>query len=227
MLYNATNGHHQRTSSQQFCNEFATSQCQSPTSRPVKMLGCGKFLSVGGDFAVQQVVELLWARPLVVSVAGKMLSNKFSRLRRCCTTSTTCCELFRCWCPLVVFVVVSVAGVRVVEFGPNRRISTMTAAVEWRRSPVSSMFMRRFVTTIFTTDYCFNCRLLWSEMIDAPYARKHVLYSTLHASIYHLPFTSFMFTACRMTTCKWRLMTIFMSHIFCILCGMGDGSLHY
>jgi len=36
-------------------------------SRHVKMLGCGKFLSVGGDFVVQ-VVELLWARPLVVSV---------------------------------------------------------------------------------------------------------------------------------------------------------------
>jgi len=34
------------------------------------MLGCGKFLSVGGEFVVQQVVELLWARPLVVSVAG-------------------------------------------------------------------------------------------------------------------------------------------------------------
>jgi len=31
---------------------------------------CGKFLSVGGDFVVQQVVELLCARPLMVSVAG-------------------------------------------------------------------------------------------------------------------------------------------------------------
>ena len=29
-------------------NKFATSQCQSPTSRHVKMLGCGKVLSVGG-----------------------------------------------------------------------------------------------------------------------------------------------------------------------------------
>jgi len=28
MLYNTTNGHHQRTSSQQFYNKFATSQCQ-------------------------------------------------------------------------------------------------------------------------------------------------------------------------------------------------------
>jgi len=38
------------------------------------MLGCGKFLSVGGEFVVQQVVELLRARPLMVlynmSVAG-------------------------------------------------------------------------------------------------------------------------------------------------------------
>jgi len=33
------------------------------------MLGCGKFVSVGGDFVVQQVVELLWACRLVVSVA--------------------------------------------------------------------------------------------------------------------------------------------------------------
>jgi len=47
-------------------NKFATSQCQSPTSRHVKMLGCGKFLSVGGEFVVRQVVELLWARRLVV-----------------------------------------------------------------------------------------------------------------------------------------------------------------
>ena len=84
--------HHQRTSSQQFYNllynKFATSQCQSPTSRHVKMLGCGKFLFVGGEFVVeQQVVKLLWARPLVV------LYN------------------------------MSVAGVRVVEFGTNRSSS--------------------------------------------------------------------------------------------------------
>jgi len=90
--------HHQRMSSQQFYNKLATSQCQSPTSRHVKMLGCGKFLSVDGEFVVQQVVELLWAPPLVVSVAGEMLYNKFSRLRTCCTTSNLL------WaCPLVVF----------------------------------------------------------------------------------------------------------------------------
>jgi len=70
--------HHQRTGLQQFYNllynKFATSQCQSPTSPHVRMLGCGKFLSVGGEFVVQRVVELLWARPLVafynMSVAG-------------------------------------------------------------------------------------------------------------------------------------------------------------
>ena len=62
--------HHQRTSSQQFYNKFATLQCHIPTSWHVKMLGCGNFFSVGGEFVVQQVVELLWARPLVVSVDG-------------------------------------------------------------------------------------------------------------------------------------------------------------
>jgi len=36
------------------------------TCQDVGNLGCGKFLSVPGEFVVQQVVELLWARPLVV-----------------------------------------------------------------------------------------------------------------------------------------------------------------
>ena len=84
--------HHQRTPPtdnlttilQQICH-IAWSQCQSQTSRHVKMLKCGKFLSIDGEFVVQQVVELLWARPLW-------------------------------WCPLPV----SVAGIRVVEFGPMR-----------------------------------------------------------------------------------------------------------
>jgi len=48
MLYNTTDG-----------QKVATSQCQSPTYRHVKVLGCGKCLSVGGEFVVQQVVELL------------------------------------------------------------------------------------------------------------------------------------------------------------------------
>ena len=57
--------HHQRTSSQQFYNllynKFATSQCQSPTSRHVKMLRCGKFLSAGGEF-VGGVVQRVRSR---------------------------------------------------------------------------------------------------------------------------------------------------------------------
>ena len=70
ILHNTTNGHHQRTSSQQFYNKFATSQCQSPTSRHVKMLQCGKFCPLVVTFFLQKVVELLWARPFVVFVAG-------------------------------------------------------------------------------------------------------------------------------------------------------------
>jgi len=57
------------------------------------------------------------------SVAGKLLYNKFSRLRTCCTTSTTCCELVRWWCPLVVLYNMSVADVRVVEFGTKACLS--------------------------------------------------------------------------------------------------------
>ena len=68
----------------------ATSQCQIPTSRHVEMLGCGKFLSVGGEFVVQQIVELLWA------------------------------------CPLMVLYNMSVAGVRVVEFGTNSSQRTVS-----------------------------------------------------------------------------------------------------
>ena len=53
--------------------------------------------------------------PPALSVAGKMLYNKFSRLRTCCTTSTV--QLVRWRCPLVVLYNMSAAGVRVVEFG--------------------------------------------------------------------------------------------------------------
>ena len=37
------------------------------------MLGCGKFVSVRDEFVVQQVVELLWARPLVVFVGVRVV----------------------------------------------------------------------------------------------------------------------------------------------------------
>ena len=51
-----------------------------------------------------EVVELLWARPLVVSVASKMLYNKFSLLRTCCIQRLQLVvSLFdggvRWWCP--------------------------------------------------------------------------------------------------------------------------------
>ena len=52
-------GHHQRTALQQFYNKFATSQCQSPTSRHVKMLGCGKFLVVLYNTSVARLVRVV------------------------------------------------------------------------------------------------------------------------------------------------------------------------
>jgi len=54
------------------------------TSRHVKMLGYGKLLSIDGEFVVQQVVELLSARPLVVlyhmSVVGVRVVEFGTRL---------------------------------------------------------------------------------------------------------------------------------------------------
>ena len=50
-MYNTTNGQ-AHNNSIQYGQKFAT-------SRHVKMLGYGKFLSIGGEFVVQQVVELL------------------------------------------------------------------------------------------------------------------------------------------------------------------------
>jgi len=41
---------------QQICR---TSKCQSLTSRHVKMLRCGKFLSVGGEFVVQRHIVFM------------------------------------------------------------------------------------------------------------------------------------------------------------------------
>jgi len=67
------------------------------------MLGCGKFLSVGGEFVVQQVVELLRARPLVV------LYN------------------------------MSVAGVRVMEFGTKPALLKKNERYYWTRKAPSSL----------------------------------------------------------------------------------------
>jgi len=76
LLYNilpatdTNNGDNQRTSSQQFYNLLyntshhqRTKICHIPTSWHVEMLGSGIAMC-------KFVVELLWARPLVVSVAG-------------------------------------------------------------------------------------------------------------------------------------------------------------
>ena len=88
MLYNASNGQTHNNSTT-CCT--TNSLRRNISSRHVKMLECGKFLSVGGEFVVQ-VVELFWAYPLVV------LYN------------------------------ISVAGVRVVEFGTNTASTSATAS---------------------------------------------------------------------------------------------------
>ena len=71
--------HHQRTSSQQFYNllynKFATSQCQSPTSRHVKMLGCSKFLFIGAGAVLAQK---FWGRGIAPSALSS--PNPFSPL---------------------------------------------------------------------------------------------------------------------------------------------------
>ena len=81
--------HHQRTSSQQLYNllynKFTTSGQKFATSQHFDMSRCWALRC--SKFVVQQVVELLWACPLVEA------------------------------CPLVVLYITSVAVVRVVEFG--------------------------------------------------------------------------------------------------------------
>jgi len=69
---------HQRTSWQQFCNllysKFTTNGRKFATSQHLDMSRCWALALRCGKFVVQQVVELLWACPLVVlyntSVAG-------------------------------------------------------------------------------------------------------------------------------------------------------------
>jgi len=62
MLYNTTNGR-ARNNSTTCC----TTNLPHRNARAQHLdMGCGKFLSVGGEFVVQQVVELLWTPPLVV-----------------------------------------------------------------------------------------------------------------------------------------------------------------
>jgi len=142
----------------------------------VKMLGCGKFLSVGGEFVVQQVVQVLWARPLeccTTSVASNMSYNEFSRLRTCCTTSTACCELVRWWCPLMVLYNMSVAGVCVVEFGTY---GIWCEHLVCRRSNSS---MTRVVNTVFTSSYTVmlymmcSCIWLWRRHNEQSSRARH------------------------------------------------------
>ena len=91
MLYNTINGQAHNNSITCCTTKLPQSQCQSPTSRHVQMLGCGKFLSVDGEFVVQQVVEL-WARPLEWKqacairrsriVVASQLNRNFDHFRR-------------------------------------------------------------------------------------------------------------------------------------------------
>ena len=68
-----------------------------------------------------------------MSIAGKMLYNKFSGLRTCCTASTTCYELVHWWCLLVVLYNMSVAGVCVEEFVTQQRVEVCGfKSQDWR-----------------------------------------------------------------------------------------------
>ena len=111
---NTTNEHHQWTSSQQF---DTTNGQRLATSQHLDMLWCGNF-----------VVELLWARPLVVSIGG-VVQHVHSR----CPCIGVWADVVRAnltgyghvvACPLVV----SVAGVRIVEFGPKSVIGVVWSA---------------------------------------------------------------------------------------------------
>jgi len=93
----------QRTSSQQFYNllynKFTTNGQKLATSEHLDMSRCWALALRCGKFVVQQVVELLWA------------------------------------CPLVVLYNMSVAGVRVVEFGTYRRTAETVLFGRWRCTP--------------------------------------------------------------------------------------------
>jgi len=65
MLHNTTNGRAHNNSTTNLSHRNARAQ-------HLNMSGCGKFLSVGGKFFVQQVVELLW---LVSSSVGDVRSR--------------------------------------------------------------------------------------------------------------------------------------------------------
>ena len=96
--------HRQRTSSQQFYNllynkftnnrqQFATSQCQSPTSRYVQMLGCSKFVANTGNRTHDSLIACL--TPITVTQP--------SHLKLCVSF---CCYCFSANKSLCVFVCV-------------------------------------------------------------------------------------------------------------------------
>jgi len=68
---NTTNGHHQRTSSQQFYDKFTTNGQKFATSQHPDMSRCWALALRCGKF----VVELLWAHPLVVFVLAGFRSR--------------------------------------------------------------------------------------------------------------------------------------------------------
>ena len=85
--------HHQRTSSQQFYNvlynKLTTNGQKFATSQRLDMSRCWALALRCGKFVVQQVVEFLWACPLVVlnnmSVAGVRVVEFGTYLARCTT----------------------------------------------------------------------------------------------------------------------------------------------
>ena len=105
--------HHQRTSSRQFYNlynKFTTNGQKFVTSQHVDMSRCWTPALWCGKFVVQQVVELLWA------------------------------------CPLVVLYNMSVADVRVVEFGTKlpsgvRVANTFSVHLEPRKRVLQLAFI--------------------------------------------------------------------------------------
>ena len=112
---------------------------QSPTSGHVQMLRCVKFLSVGGEYVVQQVVELLWARTLMV------LYN------------------------------MSVAGVRVVEFGTNTFSSYIATVLELVHSYESVPKKPEFI----------SFRHAWARRSLSYFATKHAMPAFLNFRCYH------------------------------------------
>ena len=98
-ISSSIHGHRLRTSSQQVIDVV-----QHARSR----------FTNGQKFATSQHLDMSRCRALALR-CGKFVVQQAVEL----------CELVRWWCPLVVLYNMSIAGVRVVEFGTNRRIAVM------------------------------------------------------------------------------------------------------